>query len=116
MARIGTIWAGIVGCLKTSGNIRPSALSIGYGNQHNDQEHLRAHCGGVPLFYSYTPTKKGDNMKSLTRYGTYGFMSALITAQVAMAPRLFAGERLERQKLNVKKVAKSTVKNLKRSE
>lgn len=59
-------------------------------------------------------------MKSLTRYGTYGFMSALMASQIALAPQLFASDRLQRQKMNAKKVAKSsvktTVKPLKRSE
>ena len=56
-------------------------------------------------------------MKSLTRYGTYGFMSALIATQLAVYPRLFAdtAEKVDRAKVDSKKSGRALRRDLKKA-
>jgi len=37
-----------------------------------------------------------DGMTNLTKFGTYGFMSMLLAAQMATAPKLFADRLVEK--------------------
>ncbi len=57
-------------------------------------------------------------MKSLTRFGTYGFLSTILAAQLALAPSGFgdsAQNNLDRAKLDVKKTARSAKRDLKKA-
>ena len=59
--------------------------------------------------------KDGVQMKSLAKYGTYGFLSTLMATQLAIAPRVFASESADRAQLDAKKPARSMRRDLKKS-
>ena len=57
-------------------------------------------------------------MKSLTRFGTYGFLSTLLATQFALAPRSFgdsAQNNLDRAKIDAKRTARSAKRDLKKT-
>ncbi len=56
-------------------------------------------------------------MKSLTRFGTYGFLSALLAAQMGLAPNLNADDtatKIDRAKVDAKKSARSMKRDIKK--
>ena len=57
-------------------------------------------------------------LASLTRFGTYGFLSALMAAQLATSPRAFAdsaADSVDRAKKDVKKSSRSLKRDLKKT-
>jgi len=61
--------------------------------------------------------KKTRETKSLTQFGTYGFLTTLMAAQIAMAPRLFADtleNKVDRGGVDTKKSARSVKRDLKK--
>ncbi len=62
-------------------------------------------------------TKQYKVKTSLTKFGTYGFMSALLATQIGLAPNLFAdtADDLNRAELDTKKSARSAKRDLKKA-
>jgi hypothetical protein len=57
-------------------------------------------------------------MKSITAFGTYGFLSVLIAAQMAASPSLFAtglAEKADRAGTGMKKSARSMKRDIKKT-
>ncbi len=58
-------------------------------------------------------------MKSLTKFGTYGFLSALLAAQVATSPALFAdgslADKADRAGVDAKKTGRAMKRDAKKA-
>ena len=57
-------------------------------------------------------------MKSLFQYGTYGFLSALMATEIAIAPRVFAGnagDAADKAKVDATKSSRSARRDLKKA-
>src|SRR5262249_13910932 len=62
-------------------------------------------------------TERTSKMKSLTRFGTYGFLSALLAAQMAMAPSLRADDaktKVDRARVDARKSARAVKRDVKK--
>lgn len=56
-------------------------------------------------------------MRPLTKYGTYGFLTALVVAQIAMSPALFADDvqdKIDRAGVDAKKSGRSIKRDVKK--
>lgn len=53
--------------------------------------------------------------KSLTRFGTYGFLCALIAAEVALVPRAFASNKVDDTVVEAKKDARSARRKVRKN-